>query len=145
MGHSAPSPLEPIVARISRLMAEMESHAFQQEGFAELSMRQVFYLETIAQLEQPSFSQLAQATGVTRPSATAIVARLIDKGLVCKVQDKTDRRSFHIHLTEKGRAFSQAHAALHQRLALALTAHLTPAEAEQLTALLNKAILQTEA
>jgi len=108
-------------------------------------MRQVFYLETIAQLEQPSFSQLAQATGVTRPSATAIVARLIDKGLVCKVQDKTDRRSFHIHLTEKGRAFSQAHAALHQRLALALTAHLTPAEAEQLTALLNKAILQTEA
>lgn len=137
-------PLEQIVARISRLMAEMEAHAFQQEGFAELSMRQVFYLETIAQLGQPSFSQLAQATGVTRPSATAIVARLIDKGLVGKVQDETDRRSFHIHLTEKGRAFSQTHAAMHQHLAQALTVHLSPAEIEQLTILLSKALLKID-
>lgn len=144
MDHPIPSPLEHIVARISRLMAEMESHAFQQEGFAELSMRQVFYLEIIAQLGQPSFSQLAQATGITRPSVTAIVNRLIDKGLVSKVQDEADRRSFHIHLTEKGQAFSQAHAALHRRLAHALTAHLTPVEIEQLTVLLSKALTRIE-
>ena len=40
-------------------------------------MRQVLYLETIAQLEHPSFGELAEALEITRPSVTALVAKLI--------------------------------------------------------------------
>jgi DNA-binding MarR family transcriptional regulator len=137
---NTPLPLEQIVAQITRLMADMEARAFQQDGFAELSMRQVYYMETIARLEHPSFGEVAEALGVTRPSVTALVGKLIRSGYVQKVQDHEDRRSFHIVLTEKGQQFTQLHQNLHRMVVQALTARLNEAEIEQLTALLQKAV-----
>jgi len=131
-------PLEQAVARVSGLMAELESQAFQENGFSELSMRQMLYLEMIVRLGNPSFGELAEALGITRPSVTAIVNRLAEKGFVRKVQDDEDRRSFHIHLTEKGQQFSQIHARVHQHIARALVARLDQTETEQLIALLRK-------
>lgn len=131
-------PLEQAVARLSGMMAELESQAFQENGFSELSMRQMLYLETIVRLGHPSFGELAEALGITRPSVTAIVGRLAEKGFVCKVQDDDDRRSFHITLTEKGQQFSQVHARVHQHIARALVARLDQTETEQLIGLLCK-------
>jgi DNA-binding MarR family transcriptional regulator len=125
---------------ITHLIADMESRAFQQDGFSELSMRQVSYLDTIAHLGHPSFGELAEALGVTRPSVTALVGKLIRNGYVQKVQDGEDRRSFHILLTQKGQQFTRLHQNLHQRVVQALIAHLDKAEIEQLTALLSKAV-----
>lgn len=140
--NQAPSPttLEQIIAQISHRMAELEANAFRQDGFAELSMRQVLYLETIAQLGHPSFGELADALKITRPSVTALVARLIRAGYVQKVQDGADRRSFHVILTPKGQQFSGLHQKIHRQLVQTLVARLDKAEVEQLTLLLNKAI-----
>lgn len=132
--------LEQIVAQITRLMVDLEARTFQQDGFAELSMRQVYYIETIARLQHPSFGEVAEALGVTRPSVTALVGKLIRNGYVQKVQDHGDRRSFHIVLTEKGRQFTQLHQNMHRMVVQALTARLDEAEIEQLTALLQKAV-----
>ena len=134
-----PASLEQTIALITGLIADMEARAFQQDGFSELSMRQVSYLDTIARLEHPSFGELAEALGVTRPSVTALVGKLIHSGYVQKVQDGEDRRSFHILLTRKGQEFTRIHQNMHQRVVQALIAHLDKAEIEQLTALLNKA------
>jgi DNA-binding MarR family transcriptional regulator len=132
--------LEHTIAQISRRMADLEANAFRQDGFAELSMRQVLYLETIAQLERPSFGEVAEALHITRPSVTALVAKLIRDGYVQKVQDGDDRRSFHIILTPKGQQFTGMHQRIHRQLAQALVAHLDEAEVAQLTVLLNKAM-----
>lgn len=132
--------LERAIALITQRIADLESGAFQQDGFSELSMRQVFYLETIARLEHPSFSELADALGITRPSVTALVGKLIRSGLVQKVQDGEDRRSFHIILTQKGQQFTHVHENMHQQIVQALISHLDEAEIEQIAALLNKAI-----
>jgi len=132
--------LEQTIARITELISDMEASAFQQEGFAELSMRQVFYMETIARLGHPSFSELAEALGVTRPSVTTLVSKLIRNGYVEKVQDGEDRRSFHIVLTRRGQQFTKTHQSMHQRIVQALTARLDEAEIQHLDALLNKAM-----
>ena len=135
-----PASLEQTIALITGLIADMEARAFQQDGFSELSMRQVSYLDAIARLEHPSFGELAEALGVTRPSVTALVGKLIHSGYVQKVQDGDDRRSFHIVLTPNGQQFTRIHQNMHQRVVQALIAHLDKAEIEQLTALLNKAV-----
>lgn len=132
--------LEELVARITGLIAEMEAQAFQQAGFAELSMRQVAYLDTIINLGHPSFGELAEALGVSRPSVTAIVSKLTGSGYVQKVQDDEDLRSFHIVPTEKGREFTRIHARLHQNIVHILTAQLNEAEIQQLAELLKKAL-----
>jgi DNA-binding MarR family transcriptional regulator len=135
-----PPALENLVAIITGLMAEMESRAFQDERFAELSMRQIFYFETILRMGHPTFSDLARQLNVTKPSVTAIVNRLIGMGYVQRVQDDEDRRAFHIVVTPKGEEFRRIHQAVHQQVVRQLTAKLNPDEVGQLTILLQKAL-----
>jgi DNA-binding MarR family transcriptional regulator len=138
MGNS--SSLERVVELTSIMMAEMEAQAFQDERFAELSMRQILYLSTIIHMEEPTFSDLARELKVTKPSVTALVGTLISKGYVCKVQDADDRRSYHIQLTPKAREFNLLHDAVHKRLADFLAAQLDDDEVEQLARLMTKAL-----
>ncbi len=132
------SPLERAITLVSSLVADQEALAFRQEGFSELTMRQVGHMEAIIRLGHPSFGELAGELGITRPSVTAIVARLAAAGYVEKVQDPEDRRSFHVVLTEKGEAFSRLHRDIHRRIARALTARLDADEVRQLAGLLQK-------
>jgi DNA-binding MarR family transcriptional regulator len=132
--------LERVVEQMSTMMAEMETQSSQEERFAELSMRQVFYLNTILKLENPTFSDLARKLKVSKPSVTAIVGTLITKGYAQKVQDANDRRAYHIVVTPKAREFAQLHSAVHKRLADFLAAQLNDDEAEQLARLMAKAL-----
>jgi DNA-binding MarR family transcriptional regulator len=132
--------LAKVVGAISALMAEMESQAFSDERFSELSMRQMLYLNTILRLGHPNFSDLARELGVTKPSVTAIVGALIKKGYVEKVQDGEDRRAYHILPTRKAEEFDKIHAATHKRLADFLAAQLEPSEVDQLVSLLDKVL-----
>ena len=52
----------------------------------------------------------------------------------------TDRRSAHVHLTEKGIIAGQLHDKLQQKIARELTKALSESEKEIMVVLLNKAI-----
>jgi DNA-binding MarR family transcriptional regulator len=135
-----PADLAKAIERASGLMAALEAEAFADERFAELSLRQMYYLGTIIRMERPTFSGLARELKVTKPSVTAIVGTLIGKGYVRRVRDAEDQRIYHIVLTPKAAAFSRIHADIHKRLADVLAARLDEREAVQLAKLLGKAL-----
>ena len=132
--------LQQAIALISRLMGEMEAEAFEQEGFSNLSMRQLLYLETIAQMERPTFSELADQLDVTKPSVTALVKKLMKMGYVKKVQSQEDLRVYHIVLTTKGEQFTKIHDQTHRLLAERLTQNLNEQEIHQMAVMLKKVI-----
>ena len=132
--------LKQAIDLISRLMSEMEAEAFEKDGFSNLSMRQMHYLEIIAQLDQPTFSELAEKLAVSKPSVTAIVQKLIKLGYVKKVQSQEDLRVYHIVLTIKGQQFTEMHDKTHQLLAERLTQNLNKQDIHQLAVLLKKVI-----
>ena len=132
--------LAKAIERASGLMAALESQAFADERFAELSLRQMYYLGAIIRLERPTFSGLARELKVTKPSVTAIVGTLIGKGYVRRVRDTGDQRIYHIVLTPKAVAFSRVHADIHKRLADVLAARLEEREVAHLAKLLGKAL-----
>ena len=132
--------LEPFIEIVSRLIAKMETQAIGQEQFAELSMRQVYYLETILRMESPTFGDVAQKLGLTKPSVTAIVDKLIQKGYVQKVQSEKDRRAYHIVPTSKAAEFAQLHENTHRLMAQVLTQNLNEAEIQQMAVLLKKVL-----
>lgn len=132
-------PLEKVIETASSIMAEMEERAFEDERFAELSMRQMLYLTTIIRMGHPTFSDLARELKVSKPSVTANVGTLIRKGYVAKIQDHEDLRSFHIVTTQKALEFDELHQNVHKNLARHLAAQLNPNEVEQLAGLLAKA------
>ncbi len=131
---------DQLIAILTRSFAEFESQALNQSELAELSMKQLVYLDTIAGLDHPTFSDLAKHLAVSKPSVTAIVARLMQKGYVEKVQSAEDHRTFYVLLTDKGKALSQMHANIHRHIAEHFTQALDEGELHQFAALLKKAL-----
>jgi DNA-binding MarR family transcriptional regulator len=129
---------DQIIPLLTRSFAELEAQAMHEGDLANLSMRQVVFLESIARMERPTFSDLARLHAVTKPSVTAIVGKLIQKGFVEKVQSPDDRRSFYLLLTEKGQALAAVHDRIHHHIAQTFTTALEPAELETLGRLLHK-------
>ena len=128
---------EQTIEILSRLMGELETRAFEEEGFSDLSMRQLLYLETVARLGQPTFSELAEALEVTKPSVTVLVQKLIRMGYIQKTQSQEDRRVYHLSLAGKGKRFTEMHANVHRLMAARLTERLDPEQTRQLAELLK--------
>lgn len=126
------------VEKISQLMGELESKAFEQEGFSDITMNQMQYLETIAALDEPSFGDLAERLGVTPPSVSTIVKKLISSGYLTKSRSEEDGRVYYLHLTQKGFRFNELHDEVHQILASRIIRNLDQGEIKTLSSLLGK-------
>jgi DNA-binding MarR family transcriptional regulator len=132
--------LTEIIAVISAIMAEMESKAFADEIFGQLTMRQIAYLDKIMHMDEPTFSELADEWRISKPSVSAIVGTLIRKGFVEKVQDHDDKRVYHVVITEKGREFDKIHQQVHAQMVNSLLSGLDQEEIRLLTNILKKAM-----
>jgi len=79
-------------------------------------------------------SRVAELLGCSLPTATGIVSRMDERGLVARQHDQEDRRVVTISLSEAGAAeIQELQHSRRQRMANALT-HLSDAEREQLLA-----------
>jgi DNA-binding MarR family transcriptional regulator len=68
----------------------------------ELTLAQLTTLRVIHERGQVNLKELAEATRVSSPSASAMVDRLTDLGLAMRQSSATDRREVRIGLTPEG-------------------------------------------
>jgi len=130
--------LVDVIESLTFMIRILEVKAFEQEGFSELSWKQLLYLETISRMEQPTCSDLARKMAVTRSSVSAQISKLIKMGYVDRVQSEKDRRVFHIVFTPKGKLLAAMHYDLHRTVSTHLAERLTIFEQDQLFHLLLK-------
>ena len=130
--------MEEIIAKLSAYMSRMEEEAKEQFNFKDLTLTQMHYLEMISELQNPNLTELAVAMKLTKPTITVLVDKLIEKELVYKVQSDADRRSTHLHLTERGKLINQMHEYAHRRMVEEIEKKISSDEAIQLTRLLEK-------
>jgi DNA-binding MarR family transcriptional regulator len=88
--------LRPVLVRLSRRM--------RQEAGAELSPTQGAALGTIDRHGPLTPSELALRERIQRPTATRVLARLEESGLIARTADPSDRRSSLVAITEPGHA-----------------------------------------
>ncbi len=88
--------LRPAIARLGRRM--------RQEGGGELSPSQAAALTTVACHGPLTPSELAARERIQRPTATRVLARLEEAGLIARAGDPYDRRSSLVSATPAGRA-----------------------------------------
>ena len=81
---------------------------FYQEMFKKLRAREtsltiveLFCVEIIYVLRNPTVKEFAEFIGISSPNAAYKIACLIDKVYIEKVQYEKDRREFHLHVTDK--------------------------------------------
>ena len=132
--------LTEIIDMLTRAMGEMEARVLAGSEFASLSMRQLHYLDQVDRMGHPTLSELARELGVSRPSVTAAVGKLVDGGYLKKVASDEDRRVAHVHLAAKGRRIVKLHEGVHASLAQMFTDALDEREMKSLIQMLNKVI-----
>jgi DNA-binding MarR family transcriptional regulator len=95
--------LGELAARL-RLVITRTARRLRQEAGTDLSPSQTAALATIERHGPLTPSALAELERVQRPTATRIVARLTEEGLVERTTDPADGRSFTIAATPRGHA-----------------------------------------
>lgn len=129
-----------LIEIITKIIGDLEAQfikKFQEEGF---TARQIVYIETINTLDNPNLGEIAKALKLSKPSVTAIVNKLASKGYVDKFQSDEDRRSFHVHLSAKGKNLVKMHAETHNKIVDMLQDNLDGRELKNLVTLLNKVV-----
>jgi DNA-binding MarR family transcriptional regulator len=129
--------LSEMIGIFSNQFARLEAMA-AHGAFSDLTMKQVYYLETIGKMDKPTFTELAVELGLSKPSISAIIGNLIKKKYVVKHLDPNDKRSYRISLTKQGIELNRKHQSMHEGLAKHLTTVLNTREQETLASLLNK-------
>jgi DNA-binding MarR family transcriptional regulator len=92
--------LRPVIARLGRRL--------RQEAGGELSPSQGAALTTVACHGPLTPSELATRERIQRPTATRVLARLEEAGLLERAGDPSDRRSSLVSATPAGRALLAA-------------------------------------
>ena len=129
-----------IVSQLSNLFGESEEAAKEHFQMLSLTHTQMHYLETINLLDNPNITELATALKLTKPTVKVAVDKFIEKDFLYKVRSDDDRRSAHLHLTEKGKLINQMHDYYHRRIAESFTRKLSSEELETLVGLLIKVL-----
>ncbi|MEE9911009.1 MAG: MarR family transcriptional regulator [Deltaproteobacteria bacterium] len=132
--------LVELIAILTKLIGDWEMQFVQQytgEGF---TIRQLEYIDVINTLGNPNLGEIATALKLSKPSVTAIVEKLAAKGYIQKCQSDEDRRSFHVHLSARGKKLVEMHDETHQNIADLFQSSLNEKDLRALVALLNKVV-----
>jgi DNA-binding MarR family transcriptional regulator len=114
--------------------------AFRNAGIAALSIGQFRYLEIIHREPGVTATRLAERMGVRKPTVTAVLQALEDRGLVTRTRDSSDGRVRGIRSTGTARAIFAHRDRMYTRMAARIRGVLTPARLEVLDDLFRELI-----
>lgn len=132
--------LEQILRSILHASELLEAKMKVETNIKDLTSRQLYCIELIEQLENPSLTELAVRMNIAKASMSVMIDRLEKNGFIYKVTSDSDRRTAHVHLTGKGEKAASLHSEIHQQISTLLTREMTESEKEILIVLLNKAV-----
>jgi DNA-binding MarR family transcriptional regulator len=132
--------LEQILDSILHASEILEDDLKQDSALKKLTQRQLYCLELIQNLQNPSLSELAEQMNIAKASISVMIDRMEKNDFIRKIASDSDRRSAHIHLTPKGAKAAELHTEVHRKIAQLLTADMTDSEKEILIVLLNKSV-----
>ena len=132
--------LEQIINTILHSSELLEEEMKQESELKNLTSRQLYCIEMVMVLQNPTLTELAEKMKIAKASMSVMTERLAKHGYIEKITSDNDRRIAHMHLTKKGDVAAQLHQQLHKRIAVLLTAEMTDSEKEILIVLLNKSV-----
>lgn len=72
-----------------------------QDRETSLTTVETFCMEIIYALNKPTVAEFAEVANLSSPNAAYKVNNLVKKGYLKRVQSETDKREFHLEVTEK--------------------------------------------
>ena len=132
--------LVDVVEKISSMMGEFEDKALNSDELSDLTVKQLYYLDIVKKLANPTFTDLSEQIGVTKPTVTTAINKLIKQGYIEKIQSVEDRRVYNILLTEAGERIVDIHDKAHKDFAHMISGCLNNQELNKLVEIFTKVI-----
>jgi DNA-binding MarR family transcriptional regulator len=106
----------------------------------DLTPQQFWVLLHLHEGQGLSLHELAESIWTDDPTASRIVAKLVDRKLIRTESDPSDRRRFRLELTPKGKKLSHEMFALRNEMRAGIERDLSPSDRQTLTRLLRTVI-----
>lgn len=130
-----------MMLRAQRLLSQQQEAQFATVG---LSVLQHVALQLLDEGAATVPSDIARALSCDTGSMTRLVDQLVNKGLVVRMRDSTDRRHVSLALTDEGRSVSKAARAVSSQYMQSLLADFDEAEAEAFKTFLSRLVGRLE-
>lgn len=137
--------LDRLISRLIHTSEALEEQLKTESELESLTPRQARCTEIIAELKNPTPSELAQLIGISKPSVSVMLEKMEAGGYLKKVRSDKDRRAAHVHLTPKGEMSADLHHLLHRNISELLIRGFTDQEKRDFSKLLIKAVASLEA
>lgn len=129
------SRIRLILWKAAKAIEKVDRASIAETG---LGLTDFAILEALLHKGPLTIKAIGEKVLLTSGSMTAAINRLKKNGLVRRVQDATDGRCFHVHLTEDGRKVIEQAYGLHRRNLEKVVEVLSPEERNELVRLLKK-------
>lgn len=132
--------LHKLIDNLLLASEELETQIKHNTLLDQLTSRQLVCIAFVKNRKNPTVSEIAKAMNITKPSATALIERLIQSNYLLKVKSDSDRRVTHVHLTSYGIKAATLHENIHVQFAKYIAEPLSAEEKETLKTLLKKSV-----
>ena len=120
-------------------ITKVEEKSLKQVGRGELSIAEFHTLECIGgEGQSRTVGEIAEALGVTVPTVTVCVNKLVKKGYVTKTRSEKDARIAIIQLTPVGCKMNRLHRFFHEQMILAVSQEFDEEEMDCLLRCIRK-------
>lgn len=119
-----------LVDRIADWLYKTELEEINKSNLSQLTYSELHTLKIIGSIKDAKVFEIADKTGVTRPSMSATIDKLEKKEYVYRDKDQSDRRAVIIRLTDKGEEANNEHEKLHHRVAEVLLGKMNHTQQE---------------
>ena len=108
--------------------------------YSAVTAGQLYYLEAVSAMSNPTLSKLAARLKITKSSASIAIRKLIENGFLVKLRSSQDKRYYYFSLSDKGEALIKAEKRALSNFASSIKNALTEAEIEMIEAIFVKII-----
>lgn len=129
--------LSDLIIEFYEKLSSWEQSVVEGSG---ITLSQMHTIEILGVNNMIKMKDLAAKMGVTTGTLTVMIDNLEKKGLVSRIQNPEDRRSYVIKLSEKGLAHYRRHSDFHLGLTRECTANFSEADMKRFDSLLREFI-----
>ena len=127
-----------VLERLLRIRNECSCGVLSECGLADITVKQVRYLQTIDENGEVTFTRLAEITRTSKPTVTEMINRFERTGCVYREGCPDDARTRYIRLTDKGQMIARADEETLRRMIGRIAASLDEREIDLLIRILKK-------
>ena len=130
------SKLNKMVIDLYRIIHKSEEQIIKRSRRIDLTINEMHLIESIGKGGNPrsgnfqprTVSSIAEDLGITLPSVTVAINKLLKKGYADKIKSESDGRVAHVILTRDGQKIDRLHRSFHEKMVQYIMRDLTSEE-----------------